>query len=74
MRARCENACGKFPTCRFRSWIVFFREQAHIVAKRQQAFEQGARFRVAVLQRVVVGEPETAGKEDAFSRRKTVNA
>src|SRR5262245_12283694 len=54
--------------------IVLFREQADIVAKRQQVFKQGARFRVAVLQRVVVGEPKTAGKEDTFSRRETVNA
>ena len=54
--------------------IVLFREQADIVAKRQQPFEQRACFRVAVLQRVIVGQPEAARQKDAFSRRQTVDA
>jgi hypothetical protein len=70
MRKRLREV-SDLPLC---SRIVLFREQADIVAKRQQALEQGARFRIAVLQRVVVGKPETAGKEDTFSRRETVNA
>src|SRR6266852_7781097 len=70
MRKRLREVAD-LPLC---SRIVLFREQADIIAKRQQAFEQGARFRVAVLQRVVVGKPETAGKEDTFSRRETVDA
>src|SRR6266545_4607177 len=70
MRERLREVSDLPPRLR----IVLFREQADIVAKRQQLFKQGARFRVAVLQRVVVGKPETAGKEDTFSRRETVNA
>src|SRR5215831_7722815 len=54
--------------------IVFFREQPDVVPQRQQALEQGGRFGVAVLQRVIVGEPEAAGKKDALARRETIDA
>src|SRR5262249_27254962 len=54
--------------------IVFFREQADAVAERQQALEQGACFGVAILQRVIVGKPEAAGKKYALSRRETIDA
>ena len=53
--------------------IVLFREKTDIVAKRQQAFEQGARFRVAILQRIVVDEPKTAGQEDTLPWREAIN-
>src|SRR6266446_8742482 len=53
--------------------VVLLREQADIVAKRQQALEQGACLRVTVLQRVVIGEPKTAGEEGAFSRGQAVD-
>src|SRR5262252_2584634 len=54
--------------------IVFFRQQADIVANRQQALEQGGRFGVAVLQRVIVGKPKAARKKYPFSRSQTINA
>jgi hypothetical protein len=53
--------------------IVFFGEQADIVAKREQALEQGACFGVAVLQLVIIGKPEAAREKDAFSRRQAIN-
>jgi len=49
--------------------VVLLRQQTDIVPKGQQALEKGVGLRVAVLQRVVVSEPETAREEDAFSRR-----
>src|SRR5215510_5304872 len=54
--------------------IVFFRQQADIVANRQQALEQGGRFGVAVLQRVIVGKPKAAREKYPFSRSQTINA
>src|SRR5262245_455789 len=54
--------------------IVLFREQADIVAEGQQAFEQGRCFGVTVLQRIIVGKPEAAGKKYALSSRQTINA
>ena len=53
--------------------VVFLREQADVVAEREQALEQGGCFGVAVLQRVIVGKPEAAGKKYAFSRREPVD-
>jgi hypothetical protein len=53
--------------------IVFFREQADIVAKREQALEQGECFGIAVLQLVIVGKPESAREKHAFSGRQAVN-
>ena len=43
--------------------IVFFREQANIVAQREQTFEKGARFGIPMLQLVIVGKPEAAREE-----------
>src|SRR3984893_5212692 len=54
--------------------VVFFRQQTDIVAERQQALEKSACLPVAVLQRVVVSEPETAGEEYAFSWRQTIDS
>src|ERR1043166_1083849 len=52
--------------------IVFFREQPHIVADRQQPLEQPARLRAAPHPPIGVGEPEGAREKDAFARRETV--
>src|SRR5690554_6376583 len=54
--------------------IVFLRKQADVVAQRQKTLEQRACLRDAPLQGVVVGEPEAAGQEGAFSRRQAVHA
>src|SRR5215470_16851268 len=70
MRERLREIADQPP----RMGIVFFREQADVVAERQQAFEQCGCFGVAVLQRVIVGQPEAAGKKYALSRRETVDA
>lgn len=40
--------------------IVFLGEQANVVSKAQQVFEQFARFIVAALEREIISEPETA--------------
>lgn len=52
-----------------RARVVLLNQQTDIVAKRQQALEQAACRRIAVLQRAIVGEPETAGQEYARSWR-----
>src|SRR6202011_2723482 len=52
--------------------VVLLREEPNIVPQRQQALEQGTRLPVAVLQRIVVGEPKTAGEERAFPRGQSV--
>ena len=57
-----------------RMGIVFLREEADVVPKRQQALEEDGCFGVAVLQRVIVGKPEAAGKKYAFVGREAVNA
>jgi hypothetical protein len=43
-----------------RTRIVFLGEQANVVSKAQQVFEQFARFIVAALEREIISEPETA--------------
>src|SRR5215471_16289557 len=53
--------------------IVFFREQPHIVAQREQALEQRECFGLAVLQLVNVGKPEAAREKDTLSRRQAIN-
>ena len=47
--------------------IVFFGEQANIVAQCEQSLEQCLRGRVPPRQRQIVGEPERAGKEPSFA-------
>ena len=69
MRERLRKIAELPPCLR----IVFFREQADIVAQREQALEQGACFGVAVLQPVIVGKPKAARKKHPLSRRQAVN-
>jgi hypothetical protein len=69
MRERLRKIAQLPPCLR----IVFFREQANIVAQREQALEQGACFDLAVLQPVIVGKPKAARKKNTFSRRQAVN-
>ena len=52
--------------------IEFFREQAHVVAAREQTGEKAARFAIAILQQVIVDEPEAARQESAFAGGQTV--
>ena len=52
--------------------IVFFREQADIVAQRKQTLEQRACFGVAVLQLIIVGQPKAAREKYPFSRGQTI--
>ena len=54
--------------------IILFSKQADVVAKLQQALEQRRCFGVAVLQHVIVGQPEAAREKYAFTRRQTVVA
>src|SRR5438046_3044794 len=46
-------------------WIVFFREQPHVVAQRQQPFEDRPGIVMPAEQHVVVGQPETAREKGA---------
>ena len=46
--------------------VVFLRQQSDIVAQLEEALEHGPRIRISALQNVIVGEPETAGKERAL--------
>ena len=46
MRERLREI-AQLPLC---AWVVFFREQANIIAQRKQALEQGACFGVPMLQ------------------------
>ena len=65
----CLWEIAELPLC---AWVVFFREQANIIAQRKQALEQGACFSVPMLQPVVVGKPEAAREKllRAASRRR----
>ena len=42
MSDTCENACGKFPSRRLPAGLVLLREQAKIVAQRQEPLEERA--------------------------------
>src|ERR1700687_3185971 len=54
--------------------IVFFGEQPDVVTQRQQTLEERPRVIIATEHRIVVGEPEAAGQEGAFSPGKTVRS
>ena len=69
MRERLRKIAGLSPCSR----IVFFREQADIVAQREQALKQGACFGVAALQPVIVGKPKAAWQKNTFSWRQTID-
>src|SRR5262245_39582812 len=56
-----------------RHWIVLLRQQAHVVAQRQELFEDLGGLVVAALEREVVGQPERAEQEGALSRREPVD-
>jgi hypothetical protein len=60
MRERLREV-AKLPPC---LGVVFFREQANIVAQREQTLEQGACFGIPMLQLVIVGKPEAARETD----------
>ena len=66
----CLREIAELPLC---AWVVFFCEQANIVAQRKQALEQGACFGVPMLQLVVVGKPEAAREKHTFSGRQAVD-
>jgi hypothetical protein len=52
--------------------VVFFREQADVVAQADQPLKQALRVRAASDQEIGVGEPEATGKEGAFAGRQAV--
>ena len=52
--------------------VVFFGEQADVVAARQQALEYPPGFGVAALQHVIVDQPEAAREKGAFPRGQTI--
>ena len=66
----CLREIAKLP---LRRRVVFFREQANIVAQREQTLEQGACFGIPMLQLVIVGKLEAAREKHAFSRRQAVD-
>ena len=68
----CENACGKLPSNRWRSDIVFLREQADVVAQADQLIEQALRVSRAPAEDISVGKPEAGRKERAFAGRQAV--
>src|SRR5215469_14685012 len=53
----CLREIAKLP---LRLRVVFFGQQANIVAQREQTLEQGACFGIPMLQLVIIGEPEAA--------------
>ena len=65
----CESAWGKFPISRL-ARIVLFRQQAYVVAQRQQSLEQFPRV-VYPSAKASSGahHPEAACQKDAFARR-----
>src|SRR5262249_2290701 len=66
----CLREIAKLP---LRRRVVFFRQQAHVIAQREQTLEQGACFGIPMLQFVIVGKPKTAREKHAFSRRQAVD-
>ena len=70
--AICEKAWGKLPTRRLRSDIVFFREQAEVVAQLEQALQTALRVAYAADGFEAAHHPEAAGQEDAFAGRQAV--
>src|SRR6516225_3284207 len=66
----CLRKIAKLP---LRRRVVFFRQQANVVAQREQTLEQGARFGIPMLQLVIIGEPEAAREKHAFTRRQAVD-
>ena len=69
----CENACGKLPTSRPAPDVVLLREQAEVVAERQQPLEHLDRLVQLAEQHQVVDEPERAEEERALARRQAVD-
>jgi hypothetical protein len=66
----CLREIAKLP---LRLRIVFFCQQANIVAQREQTLEERNCFGIPMLQPVIVGKPETAREKHAFSRRQAVD-
>src|SRR5215472_5670386 len=58
----CLREIAKLP---LRRRVVFFRQQAHVIAQREQTLEQGACFGIPMLQFVIVGKPKTAREKHA---------
>ena len=68
------RACGKFPSWRAPAGIVFLRQQADVVAQREQPLEQRLRLLARPCSDEAVGQPEAAGQERALARRQAVDA
>ena len=57
----------------FRGRVVFLRDQAEVVAEREQPLEEPARLVAPPLHQERVDEPERAREEHAFAARETVD-
>src|SRR6516162_1269649 len=66
----CLREIAKLP---LRLRIVFFCQQANIVAQREETLKEGACFGIPLLQPIIVGKPEAAWEKHAFSRRQAVD-
>src|SRR5215469_7504356 len=66
----CLREIAKLP---LRLRVVFFCQQANIVAQREQTLEQGACFGIPMLQPIIVGKPEAAREKHAFTWRQAVD-
>ena len=66
----CLREIAKLP---LRRRVVFFRQQANIVAQREQTLEQGACFGIPTLQLVIIGEPEAAREKHALTPRQAID-
>ena len=51
--------------------IVFFRQETHVVAHGEQAFEQLSGIVVASKQNEIVSKPKTAGEKRPFAGRQS---
>ena len=72
--ARCENACGKFPSCRLAAGSYSSASSPTSLRNANKSFKQTARLLVTALQYVVVGQPEAAGQKGAFAGRQPIGA
>jgi hypothetical protein len=54
-------------------WIKLFGEQIYVIAAREQTVEWLAGFRVAALQYVVVGQPETTRQKGSLTQREPMD-
>ena len=52
--------------------VVFFRQEANIIAQREQPLKKLLRLMIAPLQHVIINEPEATSQEGAFAARQSI--